>query len=116
MLEFYNSVEHTARKKHMCFLCGEYIQPKDQYIRASGKYNGDFFDDCYHPSCGALITTFCDGKEEWAHDWVHDWIRERVCQDCPGYIEEMDGAFDCKTNCFRCEKVIQTLLGGDGDG
>ncbi len=111
MMEFCTGSHHVARKRHMCILCGEYIQPGERYFRFAGKYDGDFFDHCFHPDCDRLIDRCVDGAGEWSVDEVYDWIRECVCWSCPGYNEDLDGAFDCTENIYRCEKVLDSLLG-----
>lgn len=58
MLEFSTQKTLTARKEHKCLLCGQKIGIGQKYIRHSGKYDGDFFDDCFHESCYDLIAKF----------------------------------------------------------
>lgn len=102
MTEFQTQRTLTARKPHKCFLCGADIQIGEKYVRYSGKYDGDFFDQCFHTDCVYLLDKFCREQrdEEYSPDWVTDWISDRVCYSC----EKKE---DCEENCFRCKKVLE---------
>lgn len=105
MLDFYTDKIVKAKKDHKCSLCGQKIQAGESYRRYSGKYEGDFFDCCYHDSCYHLLGEFCriTGENEYSEDWVADWLSERVCCNCPKCDE-------CEENVFRCVKVIECIL------
>ena len=106
MLDFCTDKIVKAKKDHKCSLCGQKIQAGESYRRYSGKYEGDFFDCCYHDSCYHLIGKFCriEGEDEYSEDWVQEWIMLKVCWDCPNEEE-------CLENTFRCKKVIERILG-----
>lgn len=36
----YMATEHTARKRHMCCECGDWIEPKERYLRCKGLWDG----------------------------------------------------------------------------
>jgi len=110
MTEFQAQRTLTARKPHKCFLCGADISTGEKYVRYSGKYDGDFFDQCFHTDCIYLLDKFCREQqdEEYSPDWVADWISDRVCYSC-GEKE------DCEENCFRCEKVLEQIAGPKED-
>ena len=105
MMEFSRSAKYTAKKPHKCFLCDEEISKGEKYERYTGKYDGDFFDQCFHRSCAALIDEFArdQQEEEYDVDWVSDWLYGRVCDDCTGKD-------DCNENVFRCNKVLSVML------
>ena len=105
MMDFSRSSKHTAKKPHKCFLCGGEIAAGEKYERYSGKYDGDFFDQCFHEECIAILDKFCRDQqdEEYQQDWVADWLYVRVCDDCPK--REC-----CKENVFRCKNVLFVML------
>ena len=85
MMDFSRSSTHKAKKPHKCFLCGGEIAIGEKYERYTGKYDGDFFDQCFHENCIAILDKFCRDQqdEEYQQDWVSDWLYGRVCDDCP---------------------------------
>lgn len=108
MMEFSKNSVHKAKKPHKCFLCGGEIAVGEKYERYTGKYDGDFFDQCFHESCIAILDKFCrDQKdEEYQQDWVADWLYGWVCYDC----SKKD---HCKENVFRCKNVLFVMLGSE---
>lgn len=105
MMEFSSLKSLKARKQHVCTVCGKKIEKGETYKRLSGKYEGEFFDDCFHESCYDLCQEFCrdTDDEEYTTDLVGSWIYEKVCADCEN--EEQ-----CAENSFRCKKVIEKIL------
>lgn len=105
MMEFSRAAKYTAKKPHKCSLCGEQILDGEKYERYTGKYDGDFFDQCFHRSCAALIDKFARDQQEneYDPDWVSDWLYGRVCYDCL----QKD---DCEKNVFRCRNVLDIML------
>lgn len=65
------------------------------------KTDGEFYDDCYHEKCAAILEAFCDEYKphgEFSFDNVEDWLRDQ-CQDvCKKWQ-------DCHCNIFRCEAI-----------
>lgn len=110
MLEFSNESCHTSRKVHSCTLCDEIIPVKTQYIRLSGKYDGQFFDDCYHTHCRQIVEDYCNenGEDEYVADEVIQWLNAEVCCNCK-HSWYGDGDDDCETSVFKCEKVTEWL-------
>ena len=106
MMDFSRSSAHKAKKPHKCFLCGGEIVIGEKYERYTGKYDGDFFDQCFHENCLSILDKFCRDTQdnEYQQDWVVDWLYERVCYDCPQ--KEC-----CEENVFRCKNVLSIMLG-----
>lgn len=98
MLEFYNSTQRKARKEHKCDLCGQVIRKGEKYIRHSGKYDGDLFDDKYHLTCKNIIDAYCSdqGDREYCNDIVQDWLHDTYCLDCKHYD------YDCTFSELNC--------------
>ena len=105
MMDFSRSSTHKAKKPHKCFLCGGKIAIGEKYERYTGKYDGDFFDQCFHENCIAILDKFCRDQqdEEYQQDWVADWLYERVCNDCKKKEH-------CEENVFRCKNVLFVML------
>jgi hypothetical protein len=106
MMEFSRISHHVAKKPHKCFLCGGEIAIKEKYERYSGKYDGEFFDQCFHENCIAILDKFCRDQqdEEYQQDWVVDWIYARVCDGCQN--KDL-----CAENVFRCKNVLLVMFG-----
>lgn len=101
MMEFYTYKNHTAKKDHTCDLCGLQIKQGEQYIRFSGKFDGDMFDLKYHKECQAIIDAYCDhtGENEYDEWCLIDWLADRLCDDCIHGARQED---DCTTPVLRC--------------
>lgn len=114
MLEFWTIKEPIARKNHVCSLCNGVIQTGEQYVRFSGRYDGQMFDYKHHIVCDKLIKAYCDWAcdSEYDPDNVIDMIRERVCWNCNHYNEDMDDFEEIDCNPYNCERVISELLKG----
>lgn len=104
MLEFYTSTCHTARKRHTCLLCGEDIEIGERYLRESGKYEGEFFDSCYHLECDDIITRYCRemDEDEWDPDAIWEWLNDRYCRECD-HGENKDD--DCPFSVMTCPVI-----------
>lgn len=90
MLEFSSSTYPKARKEYKCDLCGEVIHKGEVYHRWSGKYDGDMFDNKYHPLCQRIINAYCEAvdEREYNHGSICDWLRDTYCIDCEHYDYE----------------------------
>jgi hypothetical protein len=110
MLEFMTERIHTARKYYFCFLCGKRIVPGEKYVRSSGKYDGEMFDDKLHPLCKDTIRKYCFDmdKHEYTPDSVMEWLQESVCFDCG----KSDG---CEINTMSCQHIKDFITGGRKD-
>lgn len=83
-MEFYTENIHSARKEHRCALCRAKIHVGEKYLRRSGKYQGDFFDDCLHLHCNKIIAKFCKEQKdnEWEAGWIEEWLIDKYCDNC----------------------------------
>ena len=112
MLDFVTEREHKARKPHKCFLCGRNIENGEKYFRRSGKWDGDFFDECYHLDCRKILERFfaeaCT-DDEWEPWEVREWLEYTYCSDC---LDDDADLADCEVLVFRCRKIIEKLMGG----
>lgn len=55
MSDFHNQRTSTARKSHICILCGQEIPVGEKYKRSTGK---------------------------WSSDWIYDWLYDECCRSC----------------------------------
>ncbi len=104
MMEFHNERKLKAHKSHQCFICKSSILTGDTYIRYSGKYDGDFFDLCFHTSCKKLLDAFIHDSNDCEYDpvWIREWAIEEVCNTC-------NMQDNCNKNPCLCHKVINCL-------
>lgn len=109
--QLYNEKLAKAKEEHSCCECGKKIQPEDQYVYISGKWEGRFnvFKMCV--VCKEIIDAFfCDGflfevvlDNLWEHiadmqghidssclASLSSEAREVVCDMIERYWEEMD--------------------------
>ncbi len=107
MLDFMTERIYTARKRYFCLLCDKLIEPGEKYVRSSGKYDGEIFDDKIHPLCKDAIKKYCYdmGECEYTPDSVIEWLRECVCFGC-GYS---DG---CEIETMSCQHIKSFITGG----
>lgn len=84
MLEFFRQTNPRARKQHTCQLCKNVISVGEKYIRQSGKYDGDMFDNCYCETCDNILQAFCldQSEHEYSEDWIDDWLHDKYCINC----------------------------------
>lgn len=117
MLEFSNHAYRTARKEHMCSLCGRKIEVSEKYSRHSGVYDGKFFDHKHHLLCEKAIEIYCEDvcDNEYDNDSVIDWLNERVCYECEHGWHD-DGKDDCVTSIFECKRVVERIMEVGDDG
>lgn len=109
MLEFCTEKLYTAHRQHRCFLCGKPIQEKEIYTRFCGKYEGEFFDQCYHTECFAIINRFCDynAENEWSHEAIMEWLSDRNCRECIHGGED-----DCVNSVLTCPIIRENMKEG----
>ena len=48
-----NDSEVTARKRHKCIWCGDWIEAGEKYYQQSGIFDGEPFRNRYHSGCHA---------------------------------------------------------------
>lgn len=117
MLEFTTNARRKARKEYVCDICAGKIALGEEYVRYSGKYDGDFFDWKYHADCQAVIDVYLreTGECEYDEEAINEWLDGEVCCNMCD-IETRD---DCFWSATRCEKVLEKLgikpIGGVND-
>ena len=103
MLDFHNQRTLTARKSHICSLCGQEISVGEKYERWTGKWCGDFYNQYFHLFCANLVEEYTISfGEEWSFDWIHNWLYDECCRNC-------SRKEDCELNVFRCDKVLNQI-------
>ncbi len=97
-VDFSRTVSHHAAKPHKCDFCEGDIQPREEYLRYTGLYDGYFFDEKYHHACAKAIRAYCKDtdSDEYSVDEVNDWAYNKVCvnhqcSDCPYTIRTQCG-------------------------
>ena len=116
MSNFENVVEHKARKVHNCTLCDRNIKPGETYTRRDGKWDDEFFAECYHPVCWTIVNAYWASDmadDMWDSREVREWLEETYCRECLGPDADLA---DCEVPVFRCRKIIEKLERGDSDG
>lgn len=85
MMEFY-SEQHvkSARKPHVCEMCGGTINVGDAYVRENGKWVGEFFSRCLHTVCHEMEAEYCS-EVDCEFDWeeILEYVSEVYCSKCP---------------------------------
>lgn len=105
MSDFHNVKTYTAKKPHLCELCGQQINIGEKYINWVGKWCRDFYNDYFHLLCCDFVEEYVIeyNEEEWSTDQIHDWLYDECCRKCT----EVD---DCEQNLFRCKKAIDSIF------
>lgn len=90
---FCNEKLVTARKRHLCDACLKPINPGEQYLRAAGVSNGDFWSGAYHPDCREWeIETNREAHGYFSDDWtpLHEHVTEcdEVLNDAPQSVRD----------------------------
>ena len=104
MSNFHDQRTSTARKSHICSLCGQEIPVGEKYERWTGKWCGDFYNQHFHLSYCDILQEYAisSGEEEWSADCMHDWLYDECCRSCRKE--------DCQLNVFRCGKVLNQMF------
>lgn len=109
---FETVMEHKARKAHKCFLCDRKIEPGETYTRRNGKWDGEFYTECYHSVCWTFLEAYwyrgSFNDDIWDSQEVREWLEEEYCRECLG--QDADLA-ECEVPVFRCRKIIEKLMG-----
>ena len=107
MMEFAETKRHKARKDYECDICSGKIAAGQQYVRYTGRYDGDFFDWKYHADCHTIIDIYLreTAENEYDEESISEWIDGNVCCNLCD-IETRD---DCFRSAFNCEKVLAKL-------
>ena len=117
MLEFSTHKTLTAKKNHICELCGGVLATGEKYSRFCGKYDGYMFDTKLHFLCENIIGAYCRyiDDNEYSDDEVRDWLEETCCADCEHCDEEReDYCPPCPYVITTCPKITK-LFGGTRD-
>jgi len=82
--DFCHTEIRKARKKHVCCECSKEILPGEQYERASGKSEGDFWDAETCMVCAEIAQAFyCDGRWFGGVLWEHmDEVLSEMTTGC----------------------------------
>src|SRR5947207_2882218 len=77
--EFYRAVERRAAKPHRCCECGDVIVKGERHHYATGKTDGEFWDNRTCLVCHEIRTTFCcDG---WVFETLWESIRDQLFRE-----------------------------------
>lgn len=109
MSEFFNTRTLTAAKEHTCDICDKIIDVGSRYVRSSGKWNGEFFDYCYHDTCDTIIKAYgvYSGESDFDYDAILEFIIEEYCQGNCSCYDEKSMDYDLCAICeLNCPKVI----------
>lgn len=112
MSNFENVVKNKARKVHYCTLCDRNIEPGETFIRRNGKWDAEFFSECYHPVCWMIVNAYWASDmadEMWDSSDVREWLEGKYCRDCLDPDADLDD--ECEVPVFRCRKIIEKLMG-----
>ena len=100
-MEFYNETKHTAKKEHICEMCGRKIQVGEKYYQEKGKFYGEFFSRFMHTHCHNMEAEFClEIDNEFSWDQITEYIQDNYCSVC----EHND---DCCVYVTDCPKIIE---------
>ena len=110
--EFYNEKQHTARKEHICEMCGGVIKVGEKYWNEVGKYNGEFFSRALHDICHKMEREFCcEVDTEFSWDDITEYIQETYCTKCCHYFvnEDKEDYTECDTSIFECPIIRKAI-------
>lgn len=114
MIETLKSCERTAKKRHVCNLCGAYIEPGEKYDFRTHIFGGDIYDWKSHKECSFIaseIWDYADPDEGMNDDdflcSVQELCTTFVCPDCESWDKEAE---ECSEDCVYCvHKLHETL-------
>lgn len=92
MSDFYKiKLVRSARKEHVCYLCGEKIEKGESYRQYVGNSNGEFCECKLHMDCYQMVEAYCseaglNSDEGWDEESVMTFIHEWLIDD--GYYPE----------------------------
>ena len=96
MIEILDQKDRTARKRHHCDFCGEYIEKGEIYEWTKNIYCGEIYEWKSHKKCRYLCSELWDyadpddygmGKDLFMES-LHDFCRCFVCLDCDKWSRE----------------------------
>lgn len=112
MMEFYSERQVTARKPHVCEMCGGKIVPGEAYYRENGKWEGDFFSRALHTHCHLMEMEYCcEVDNEFSWDDIADYIADTYCCDCEHAAcnDDRDDWTECEYHVTDCPKIRAAL-------
>jgi hypothetical protein len=113
MVEFFTATEPTARKQHICDLCGRPINVGEKYSRFEGKADGEMFCTKNHLFCADVIERYCQwaGENEYDIDSANEWAEGVAWGNCQ-HSQWADD--DCGKSFWDCEIARKALEDCDG--
>ena len=87
-MAFYEHMFHTAKKQHICEMCGKPINPNEEYSVEVGKYDGDFFYRKLHKDCYNILQEYYDDQVDYWFDYddIYYWFIEKYCKICSKHL------------------------------
>lgn len=104
MSNFVTETSHTAKKKHICYLCNQTIRVGDKYFKQVGKFYDNFYDIKMHSECYTVLQDYWndldyqDKEEVWTIDYLRDYWIDNKCYNCK--LNEINGGY-----CY-CEQEL----------
>lgn len=111
-MEFYSEAKVTARKEHVCEMCGGKILPGEVYYRENGKWEGEFFSRALHVQCHLIETDYCCEVEcEFSWDSLMDYAQDEFCSGCEHAAcnDDIEGWTECTHSVTDCPKILEAL-------
>lgn len=110
-IEIYNEKIYTARKEHLCHICGLTIEPGEQYYRESGKYEGDFFDRstciCCYEVRGQYLKI--NNENEYSEWNIADEATKTFCEEHYKTCPCADCRHDNPLHCSRVREYYENM-------
>ena len=109
MMEFYVEFEHKARKMHKCEVCNKTIYPGTEYVRQTGKFDGEFFTRAWHKDCSKVMRyhfDFLSCGDEFDYDDVYYDLQDDLCRSCALSHWENDA---CNEDLWHCGRIHQMI-------
>ena len=77
-------VVRSAKKEHVCYLCGQKIENGEQYRIMTGVFDGDFYSLKLHGQCHSMVEAYWAEQECYDEGWdntmvmdfINQWLRE----------------------------------------
>jgi hypothetical protein len=99
MMSFYDAKTPTARKPHICEMCGEIIKKGEVYSKESGKWCGELFTRKMHLQCFDVMNEYCDEVDnEFVWEDIAEYWREKYCRKCVNFYPECNPDERCNPN------------------
>lgn len=101
-MEFYSEKKiKSAKKSHICHICGEVILAGETYFAECGMYNGNFFSRCTCPFCRTIRDKYnVEVDNIYDSEDINYFVCDEVCSKCKKYAED-----DCDLGWKECDVV-----------